>query len=565
MGFSFSTIEPNQLGQVTKFDVPLNDWMGVKFSEGHSYTFGNQISEGTEDLIWDDNNPATPEVLNRAYGIEGRLKFDSPMSIQRARLIHERKRKELERLAYLESASHSWFSAKAAAGFGASLIGGLSHPVDLGLAFLPFIGSEKAAAQVAKMGGSAFRQSLARGIITSEEAFVAKGVPYARLTAGVIDGVLSQAVTEIPVAIQKHRNMADYTIADSVFNVVAGGAFAGALKGLGLAMERAAKLWKEADPRIRDAALMDTVNSIITGEEPKAHWAMGLDEATIRAKTEERIRGEQPFVEKGLDAVYPVGETLDFRWPEGGEAKGVVIGHTDTAIKLQVQGKEFPVFVREGDLIREVPRGIEEPAAPAEVRQAAADLGKAGKRLRRALRQEPSDVEAAREAMDDAEVTFWGVAQNAGIDQATFERFRQAATQTETSIAIREDATTQATRLESINDFNAKSKADYEQRIADQVNTETKRVMDEVRKQVPLLAPDVAKKHSFKAVPEDAQISALTEEIADIEASIMATARTPEEMTRLTERLKRIQAEAEELSGEPAIDKMLPCVAKRAE
>src|SRR5262245_22233939 len=197
MGFSFSTIEPNQLGQVTKWDVPFNDWVSMRFQNGFSETLGNAISRATEDFIWDDYNPASPDVLNRAFGIEGHLTFDQPMSAQRAQLIHDRKRKELESQAYLESASHSWHSTKAVVGFGASLVGALAHPVDLGLSFLPFIGSEKAATEVAKLGGSAWRQALARGVFT-EEAALASKIPGGRLTVAAIDGVVNQAVMEVP-------------------------------------------------------------------------------------------------------------------------------------------------------------------------------------------------------------------------------------------------------------------------------------------------------------------------------------------------------------------------------
>jgi hypothetical protein len=294
MGFSFSTIEPNQFGQVTKWDVPLADWTGIKFQNAHDDTLGNAISRRTEDFIWDDNNPASPEVLNRAFGIEGQLKFDKPMSAQRAQLIHDRKRREIESEAYLNSASHSWHSVKAGIGFGASLIGGLSHPVDLGLSFLPFIGSEKAATEVAGLGGAAWRQALARGVV-SEEAAIASKIPGGRLTVATVDGILNQAIMEIPVAWQKHRDQANYTVVDSAFNILAGGAFAGAVKGLGLALEKAARLWREADPKMREALMTDTLKSTMTDEPPQAHWAFGMDEAAIREKVDERIRAENPL------------------------------------------------------------------------------------------------------------------------------------------------------------------------------------------------------------------------------------------------------------------------------
>lgn len=567
MGFSFTTIESNQLGQVTKWDVPLNDWAGLKFGNGNNDTFGNAISRATEDFIWDDDNPVRPDVLNRTYGIEGQLKFDKPLSAQRARLMHERKRKELESLAYVESASHSWASAKAAVGFGAALVGGLSHPVDLGLAFLPFIGSEKAAAGVAKMGGGAFRQGIARGLLAEESL----ALPGGRLTAAVIDGVVNQAIVEIPVAIQKHRDQAIYGLEDSAFNILAGGVFAGALKGLGLALERAGKLWREADPRIREAALMDTANTIVTGEPPRVHEYFGLDEATIRQKVEAKVRAEFPFT---LRDAYPTGSDVRFRWPEGGEASGRVIEHTDSgAIKLEVAGKEFPVFVRESEIITPEARPIVDLSSlPPEQLEA---LSRKSNALERAARRSTSASDLAEILRQAEGLPFEGriaieVAQNTHTDAATFEAAARNPEAQKTTLpnyfeSIRERRMTpeqNAIREQSINDFLAKAKAEHEARLQGIIDHETRRVLDEIKTRTPQTPQADIDRYTVKGTPDDASIKAVEEDAADMAEQALNVARTPEERVALKAQIDKELSEV--VTGEKAIDHMIPCVTQRA-
>jgi hypothetical protein len=554
-GFSFSTIEPNQLGQVTKWDVPFNDWMGLKFGNGHEDTMGNAISQATEDFIWDDNNPVRPEVANRAYGIEGQLKFDKPISIQRARLMHERKRGELERLAYIESASHSWASAKAVAGFGASLVGGMSHPLDLGLAFLPFIGSEKEAASIAKLGGNSFRQMLARGVVTSEEALAASKVPYAKLTGAVVDGILNQSIAEIPVAIEKHRNQAAYGLEDSAFNILAGGAFSGAVKGLGLALEKAAKLWRELDPRMREAAIMDTAKTILTGDPPRAHWAFGMDEATIRDLVETKARMENPFEGLATTPFHEDVKAFSEATPEQAKTfKGTVGGYTGMAWELGSKART-PEDVA---LLRNL---AEEGNAKV---KALKDEGKLMEAMTEAGKQPSEAYEYATGVKLDGtpKWTTMEKLQPGYIPPVPDAKYLEA----HPGVATPESSATDATREQAVNNFLAKAKADYESRIKGIVDDETRRVIDEVKRQTPPLPKEDVKKYSFKPVPDDANIKALEEDIAAISDQILNMATTPEERANLEAQIKVITKELDEhpASAEKAVDAMIPCVTSKA-
>ncbi len=178
MPFAFNQLEPTNAGQVEQYDVPINRWLGLKFESGSSMTVGRAVSEFTEDVIYDDGNTINNlDTLNKVWGIPGHLTFDKPVSIQRARLINERKQREIEMQAQLEAASHSALSARGALGFGAELIGGISHPLDFGTMFLGFVGSEAKAANVARIGGNKLEQAMARGLIT-EEAIGAAKIPF---------------------------------------------------------------------------------------------------------------------------------------------------------------------------------------------------------------------------------------------------------------------------------------------------------------------------------------------------------------------------------------------------
>ena len=525
-GFPFSVVEPNQIGQVTKWDVPFNTWLGLKFGNGHADTLGEALSRRTEDFIWDDNNLARPEVLNSAYGIPDRLKFDQPMSIQRARLMHERKRREIETASYLESASHSWFSAKAGAGLFAQLIGGLSHPLDLGLAFLPFIGSEKAAAEVSKLGGSAFKQALARGIFTEES--LAGRLPFHRLSAAVIDGTVNQALIEIPVALQKHRDQADYTALDSAFNIIAGGAFAGGIKGIGLALERASKLWRGADVRIKEAALQDTVRTVLTGESPRTAELFNADEATVRAKVEEKIRAENPF-EPPPEAIGSGEPVIQFRSPDS------KVGDEFTDAGFTYKVESIQETTKNGETVREA-RAVrtDEGALMLPIMQ------QQKTKFEAALREAEASGDAKKAA--DAKVLLDEVNQRIGeLEKVTAD--------------IRQDSGQKSF---------AALKAEHEAKIKGLVDAETQRVISEVKRQNPPMPKEDAAKYSMKNVPDDKNIAAMEEDTKAITEQYLAN-KPPEERAEVERQIKEemAQVDAELKNADKAFDEMTPCIVKK--
>ena len=196
-------------------------------------------------------------------------------------------------MAYLEGASHSWKSPKAAIGLVARIAGGFSHPVDIATAFIPFVGSEAKAAGLARIGGKGLafdvlhsgRQAIARGLIAEEAIGAGKAAAF---TASMMDGVLSQAAVEIPIALQKHRNQADYTLEDSAFNILFGGVFAGGLhlagRGVGklfeMRMKAAADVHERLDPDTKEAIFREHQDAFVEGRRPDTERIVAL-EATL--------------------------------------------------------------------------------------------------------------------------------------------------------------------------------------------------------------------------------------------------------------------------------------------
>lgn len=328
MPFAWRQFEPTKVGQVEKYDIPLNDWLGIKFGEGLSYGLGRAVWDRGEDFAWDTGEKVAPAILNESFAIDGYLEFTEPTTTGRAFLMRERKLEELERMKLLDSASHSASSKKAFAGFIAGIAGGFANPVDLGTSFIPFVGSAAKASQVAKLGRGlaaaqkygrfrqavqAGRAAIARGVVTQEAIGAGRG---AQLSAAMIDGVLSQAAVEIPIAIQKARNQAEYGAQDSLVNIIAGGVFAGGLNLAGQALEaaikRAAEFHSSFSPETKEHLIRVFEDAIIRNETADAANIIRVDEASIRAKLEaekfDEVKARQEALREEPVVLSPPGQ-----------------------------------------------------------------------------------------------------------------------------------------------------------------------------------------------------------------------------------------------------------------
>lgn len=317
--FAFSQIEPNRTGQISRWDIPINRWLDIKFQAGRDYQAGAAISRMTEDFIT-EGPEISAELANKEWGIPGHLEFTGPVKVGEAALKNARKKKELELAGYLSSADHSWASLKGVAGFGAMMVGNLSHPLDFGLMFLPVVGSAAKAKAAAQAGQGVFRQALARGVLTEEA--LAMFTQFPKFSASVIDGTIGNAIAEIPVFIQKTRDQAEYGLGDAALNIAGGGVFAGALhvgfRGLQRAFDR-------LSPEIKERIKEHEVDAFLKSETPASHTIAKVDEEAIAAKVEEDLRAEATRIVAndiaGIKAALPKQDLL-FQGVRPGNLKG---------------------------------------------------------------------------------------------------------------------------------------------------------------------------------------------------------------------------------------------------
>lgn len=284
--FAFSQIEPNRTGEISRYDIPINRWLDLKFESGRDFTAGGAISRMTEDAIA-DGPEVSAELANKEWGIPGYLKFDGPIKAQVAALRNARKLRELELTAHLNAADHSWASWKGVAGFGAQMVGNISHPLDFGLMFLPVVGSSMKAKAAADAGRGIVRQAIARGVFT-EEALAAR-IAFPRFGAAVIDGTIGNALAEIPVFVQKTRDQADYGVSDAAINIAGGGVFAGALH---LGFRGLARAFDRLSPEIKEHMLQHEADAFLKSETPVTSKIAQVDENAIALRVEEDLRAE---------------------------------------------------------------------------------------------------------------------------------------------------------------------------------------------------------------------------------------------------------------------------------
>lgn len=286
MPFAFSQIEPRTTGQVTSWDIPINEWWGAKWAQADYHTIGSSLFRMGEDM---DQGPlVNPTVLNQMYGKLG-MKFDVPVGIQQAARMAERKIAEMERDAYLNSASHRWYSLKGISGFGVEMLSQMTAFPDFALMFMPVVGRAAGALDIAKAGGGPIRQAIARGLITEETL---AGLPaigrFPLFTSSILQGAAYAGAAEIPNFIEAYRSKEDYSVQDALANIAAGGIMSGlfhaGLKGLGkakttlaLGLRRAAEIHEMLEPGTKDAMLRKAINDMVTGRDVRIHEFVDQD------------------------------------------------------------------------------------------------------------------------------------------------------------------------------------------------------------------------------------------------------------------------------------------------
>ena len=286
--FFFSQPDARTTGQRSTYDVPTSTFLSTSFDQGvHDGAF-ESMRRISEYFTAADGAILSPEDANKKYGLEG-LTFSDPILEGQAQLLHDRKKKELFRGLIL---SQPKTFGQGAGVFGAAMIGSMLNPVDIGSAFLPIVGSAKAATAVKAGGGSALRTKMAGGLLTSSEALAARGLPHGKFTMAMIDGAASQAIVEVPLLVSNLQSQADYGVRDSLLNIAAGGVLSG---GIRLGLEKAAKVYGRLTGATKDAMFVEGMNDIAAGEPiTRLHKYVDIDEGAIRAEVEEAMGSFDP-------------------------------------------------------------------------------------------------------------------------------------------------------------------------------------------------------------------------------------------------------------------------------
>lgn len=606
MPFAFNQIQPTTIGTVDKWDIPLNRWLGVKFGAGYDDGLGSALSNFTEDQIYDEGPVMQPDFATKQFGIEGHLKFDVPVSVGKAALLRRRKEAELEKQAYLESASHGWFSAKAFAGFGASMVGGFAHPLDLGTAFIPFVGSSTKAIEATRMGAGPLERAFARGLLT-EEGIAAARIPFPRLSASILEGVLSQAAVEIPIGIEKYRSQADYGAEDAATNILGGGLFAGGLhlsaKALKAIWSKTAEFHSRLTPETKDALLREHEAALMDGREPDTARIISVDENAIR----ERLRFDEVAARR---EARRAGGTFEFRdmTPEerkAAEEDAIRSGAYDSTYFNEFKKKfgfvENQNYIKSlikdalennPELRREYERIHQKDTAKQNAGSHIYDLmnfdessvGAADLDLIEKIKLTDPDIAIALNTLKDtARATTFAITKlhELGINERVetllndWNEIREQVWEQDPELAkfieifvfkarehgpvydadltkIREDKISQI-----IDAKRSEHNAALEGRVSAEVEAERARQIAEGR----ILPPEVVKAYEFKTNPDDADIAVIAADAETIKKDIINREFDPEKQAALKKELEELREDLYPDESK-AVLKSLPCIGK---
>lgn len=292
MPFAFSQVSPKNTGRVSRVEIPFTNYLGVAFEQGMHDSMFASISQIREMDLEREGPRITADEANERYGLPG-LKFDTSVYESEAKLINERKQAEMRRNFYLEQgAPGGTWSKRGLAGLGTSMIASMLNPLDFSMNFMPVVGSEKMALQAQRLGRGAFRQALARGLLTTEEA-IARRIPIApRLTSSLIQGFVGNVAAEVPHFISSVQSKENYTVSDAAVNILGGTAIGGALH---LAMTSAARILEKTTMPTRDAMMRKAVDDFTKGKSPEVAQFVAADENIVKEKATDMSR--RSFIE----------------------------------------------------------------------------------------------------------------------------------------------------------------------------------------------------------------------------------------------------------------------------
>lgn len=253
------------------------------------------------------------DELNDKYGIEGHLKFDVPMTEERAILKHEWKTQDLEREEILSRAGGFWNGVTK---FGASIVSSFADPIMLGAMFTPAIYARMTGA-VSATGASLTTGQFAARTLASEAA---------------INGITEAWAAGLSGYADKEYNWGDAAIS-TVFGTAIG-------VGTGmLGKMRYDSVMGAIGPQARAEIAQSVISDLVEGKATsKAEWRIRLDPEVLKqravADVLDDIRvADEARTGSSLQVDPGSGRIVD---PDTGELIDPLIGRTDADIKKLV-------------------------------------------------------------------------------------------------------------------------------------------------------------------------------------------------------------------------------------
>lgn len=232
--------------------------------------------EEAKDPWWSDREPSvklTVDDANKKYGVPGKLSFDSDIREDAAKLMYDRKKKEVTNEEILGQRT----SGQTLMSIPQSIAASILDPVNLAASFIPIVGE----ARLLKLGQTAFN--------------IAKPTLAVRAGAKAIAGAANAAITTAPIQMATAGLLSEYqadydmnsALVDTAYAAV-GGAVLHA--GLGLAVDtiRGARLKAlTAKPETKVAVAANAAAELASGKPvTSAEVLLSLDPNNVKSEVQ---------------------------------------------------------------------------------------------------------------------------------------------------------------------------------------------------------------------------------------------------------------------------------------
>jgi hypothetical protein len=232
--------------------------------------------EEAKDPWWSDRAPSvklTVDEANKKYGVPGKLSFDSEIREDAAKLMYDRKKKEVTTEEILSQRTSSQTLMSIPQSIAASIL----DPVNLAASFIPIVGE----ARLLKLGQTAFN--------------VAKPTLAVRAGAKAIAGAANAAITTAPIQMATAGLLSEYqadydmnsALVDTAYAAVGGAVLH---TGLGLAVDqiRGARLKAlTAKPETKVTVAANAAAELASGKPvTSAETLLSLDPNNVKAEVQ---------------------------------------------------------------------------------------------------------------------------------------------------------------------------------------------------------------------------------------------------------------------------------------